>query len=315
MNNINILIKFNDNKSNKCIEEFVYIYDKRKINIKMFDESFWVSFNVIKSISPKSIEYLFVDAIKKIYLIYTIYNNKLFFNDKISFYINGKLYCTIHCNKSDIIIYSLFDSISDKITPHLRNKHIIERIISYPKSKYNYKIASLFAYICAKSKKYECERLQYYWMSINGYYNKYKENNDNDNNLINKLLKDYKLIDVKEMFGKKDRDNSVLKVVPIIREIGRDSYVINKKTTKKDIDNRSSRIKEKLKEIGINNKIDPYGYVLTQIPYYYRCNMFHGSDPVNLFLTICEDNILVLKVINDILEEFLDLHIADLFSY
>ena len=254
---------------------------------------------------------LFVDTIKKIHLIYAIYNNNLFNNDNISFYINDKLICSIR----EKILFSLFDTLNDNITLNLRDKRIIEKIISYPKSNYDYKIASLFAYICAKSKIYECERLQYYWMAFNGYYNKYKgSNNNTDNGLINQLLKEYELISKKVNFSKEDRNKSVLKIVPIIREIGKDSYVTKRKTTKQDIQRISISIKEKLNEIGINKDIDPYGYVLTQIPYYYRCNMFHGSEPIKLFLTVCEDDILILKVINDILEEFLDLHIAELFD-
>lgn len=309
---VNISIKFNNNDSKKHIEEFVYKYGNRTINIKMYDESFLVSFCVVKSLCFKSVKDLFVDIIKKIYLIYAIYNNKLFNNDSISFYINDKLIYSIR----EKVLFSLFDTLNDnKITSSLRDKRIIEKIISYPKSNYDYKIASLFAYICAKSKIYECERLQYYWMAFNGYYNKYKGGNKvTQQKLINILLKDHRLISENQEFTSEEMNKSVLKIVPIIREIGKDSYFTNRKTTQQDIQKISISIKEKLNEIGINKNIDPYGYVLTQIPYYYRCNMIHGSEPIKLFLTICENDILIFKFINDILEEFLDLHIAELFQ-
>ena len=56
---------------------------------------------------------------------------------------------------------------------------------------------------------------------------------------------------------------------------------------------------------------DPYdltalGYVLTQLTYYYRCNLFHASKPMALISFADENRLVILRILNNLLEEFLD---------
>ena len=49
-----------------------------------------------------------------------------------------------------------------------------------------------------------------------------------------------------------------------------------------------------------------YGYLLTQLSYYFRCKIVHGSRPVLLFSHADNKELHALRVINDLLEEFID---------
>ena len=57
-----------------------------------------------------------------------------------------------------------------------------------------------------------------------------------------------------------------------------------------------------------NKRIDisSYGYLLTQFSYYYRCTFIHANKPIPLFSFNNEIELKSLKIINSLLEEFIE---------
>ena len=63
------------------------------------------------------------------------------------------------------------------------------------------------------------------------------------------------------------------------------------------------------------NSIDitAYGYLLGFFSYYFRCNIIHASKPVPLFSYVSEYELRCLRIINDLLEDFLDANLHKFF--
>ena len=60
--------------------------------------------------------------------------------------------------------------------------------------------------------------------------------------------------------------------------------------------------------------ISVYGYLLAQFSYYFRCNIIHADKPLNLISYKDDHNLNCLRIINGLLEEFLDEHLTDIFD-
>ncbi|MDD4324501.1 MAG: hypothetical protein PHR37_06690 [Eubacteriales bacterium] len=73
-------------------------------------------------------------------------------------------------------------------------------------------------------------------------------------------------------------------------------------------------IKDKLQELSetVNNtdskfsSLEPYTYLLTQFTYAYRCDYFHASKPIPIFIHTDEADLICLQAMNDFLDEFLE---------
>ena len=61
-------------------------------------------------------------------------------------------------------------------------------------------------------------------------------------------------------------------------------------------------------------KITAYWYLLTQLSYYYRCNLFHGDKPIPLFSYADDIDLKCLRIINDLLESCLDQYLYQWFD-
>jgi hypothetical protein len=60
--------------------------------------------------------------------------------------------------------------------------------------------------------------------------------------------------------------------------------------------------------------ITPYGYLLTQFSYFFRCNIIHGDKPYALFSFADESEIKCLKCINELLDEFIENNLHSWFN-
>ena len=76
-------------------------------------------------------------------------------------------------------------------------------------------------------------------------------------------------------------------------------------------------IKEQIQKILANHPITglhEYGFLLLKFPYKFRCNSIHSNKPVPLFSFRDEGNLGAFKLINKVLEDFLDNHLAEWFD-
>lgn len=304
-----------NNKINNYSSSYKYHYDNHDIIIKANQESFIISFEITKGFkSYKTFQNYIVDIYKKISLIYLIKYEKTLLIKTVIFSLSDKELIKFEYDKNDKVMFELVDKLKDRISNRIKNDKVIYYLLGYTKSKYDYKIAALFAYLCAKSKVYENDRLQYYWMAFNGFYNRYRkpdEKSIQECELIRRLLVGFGY--GSQNITKNDREKNVLPIISLLVRIGLDKFKTNSKVLKSDIENSNDIFKNKFDEINFQYDLTPYGYILTQVAYYYRCNIFHANKPVDLFLTKYENNIFAMKVVNDLLEEFLDEHLFSLF--
>ena len=130
-------------------------------------------------------------------------------------------------------------------------------------------------------------------------------------NGVEKYRKEYKQIIAFQRFidvgsctiAEKDKAPIAHKVVLILGNIS------NQRVSKTDIE--VNELSQQISAALINESrekynLTAYGYLLTQLSYYFRCKIVHGSRPVLLFSHADNKELHALRVINDLLEEFID---------
>ena len=60
--------------------------------------------------------------------------------------------------------------------------------------------------------------------------------------------------------------------------------------------------------------LSAYGYLLTQLSYYFRCKIVHGSKPMLLFAYADDSELHCLQILNELLEKFIDEYLPKCFD-
>lgn len=256
--------------------------------------------------------YLFPDALKKVTLLYLLHYNKPLTIHSITVVIDDYEETVFYNSKTNPLIYSLInEELIRKVPKEFLNESVVDYLLNTPKSKYGRRIASLFAFLFSKSKKYEAERFIYLWTSFNGMYG---------------WLSDY----IAMANNEKEYRSEFKQIVGILKYINEGNETIGDNAEKariahnvmsllKGVDSEQIS-KSEIKHSDINIKIvsclvktsgqkydlSAYGYLLTGLPYYLRCKTFHGNKPINLFSYADENDLHVLKVVNNLLEEYIE---------
>ena len=189
----------------------------------------------------------------------------------------------------------------------------INGILSQTKSSSDSRLAALMGLITSKSKISEAERFIYLWMAFNGMYgyfsNKIAEtHNSQIRREWKQIIYMQKLLGIgKETIDEDDKSRLAYEVIALIRrynggKITRDSLECGKDL---ELGNNILSVLKK-KKTDDNYNISAYGYLLTQFSYYFRCNIIHASKPLALFSYTNDIELKCLKIINDLLEEFMD---------
>ena len=253
--------------------------------------------------------YLFPDAIKKALLIYLIKYNKALKITSITVKIDDDEETLLFDKKVCPPVYSMINGdLYRKIPNKFSDKIVSDHLLKTTKSKYDKRIASLFAFLFSKSKEYETERFIYLWTSFNGMYSWISEFVAKANG-VDKYRKEYKQIENFQNFLEvgsgtiKDEDKTKIAsiVISVLKNI--DAYLVNKNYIESG--NLKTGIEKVLKSAGYTN-LTAYGYLLTQLSYYFRCKIVHGSKPLLLFSYIDDRELHSLEIVNNLLEEFID---------
>ena len=102
--------------------------------------------------------YMFPDAIRKALLIYLLTYSKGLIIKSITFKIDDEEDTIVFDNEPVPPIYSMIKGDLVRELPEVFiNESVIEYLLNTPKSKYDRRIASLFAFLTSKSKIYETE--------------------------------------------------------------------------------------------------------------------------------------------------------------
>ncbi|MBR0353508.1 MAG: hypothetical protein IJH53_09940 [Oscillospiraceae bacterium] len=256
---------------------------------------------------------LVYDGIKRCALLYVMYYNTpiLLKAVKITISSDNKVITSFDVTET-VKFYSLIgERLQSQVGANLKNKDVLKAIISEMKKDYGKRTAALYAYLLSKTKTYEAEKFVYLWMAFNGVYSYWGQRvgiQNNDKDAIEVLLKKYGW--GKEILNRITRPRTGQKASLIINHYepitsGEDL------NSEKMIDLRNEIVNlPGIKEI----EISLYGYLLCDFCYYLRCTMIHASKPLPLFSFENDTEIKVLKVANNLLEEFLDNHLYECFE-
>lgn len=255
--------------------------------------------------------YLFPDAIKKALLLYLLKYNKAPNINSITVKIDDEQEEIPFPKGAKPPIYSMINgNLQRDLSKEFSNDTVFEYLLKTPKSKYDKRIASLFALLCSKSKEYETERFIYLWTSFNGMYGWISEFVAKANG-VERYRKEYmqilgfqQFIDVgKETIAEKDKSPIANSVISILKDVS------SEQASRSAVEDKtiSKRIEGVLNKDTTNKyNLTAYGYLLTQLAYYFRCKIVHGSKPVYLFSYGDDKELHSLKIINTLLEEFID---------
>lgn len=301
------------NNLSKNMTEYIYKFGHTKnIKLSLSKTGFSVSVELKKMYNKEEMlsgdSYLFPDSIRKGLLLFLIKYNKSLDIDSITVKIDDEEEKVTFDEKVKSPIYSMVNgNLQRKIPKSFSNNTVFNYLLNITKSNYDKRIASLFALLCSKSKEYETERFIYLWTSFNGMYSYLSELIAKANN-TDKYRKEYKkiiglqqFIDVgKGTIAKEDETSIANAIFSILKDISAE------RVGRSDIE--AEEISKKIEGVLNKNKynLTAYGYVLTQLSYYFRCKIIHGSKPIYLFSYAADKELCGLKIINDLLEEFID---------
>lgn len=208
---------------------------------------------------------------------------------------------TINADSKNPKIYSMVSGkLLRKVSPAWSNKKYLHDFILSDNPDLT---AAVAAMLISKTKQFETERFLYLWMAMNGLYRYYAMafhgcGGKNDTNMLQLFsqLYGFGLVADEKMYHYDQR-----KVDSVILRRSTDDFL--KEIKKQD----SSSAEDLFRILGADRSdISAYGYYLLQHSYKYRCNMFHANHQVKLLSFSEESEILVLRTLSDLLEEFLD---------
>lgn len=205
----------------------------------------------------------------------------------------------------DQFVYWLFDGRLRKLNDGWKQEPVIATYLSLAQKDRDYRLAALHAYLMGKSCTYETQRFMYLWMAMNGLYEFYNKEvlEKNDYGEQEHIRRFQSLFAPNRSFLNDSDRNKCFEMM--------NSYVFGREQFVEDIKDPESELSKKI-EKGIRDKtkkyytIHVYYYYLLQQAYAYRCNLFHANRPIKLLSYPEESELIVLRTLSDLMEEFLD---------
>ena len=309
-------------KINRSAKDFKYIFsygNTRKIKLALNKTGAALSVNLTKDymedIENPYLHGLLKEGIKRTALLHILQYQKPL---EIK---NLTLTITRNRQKSQpydlfqyLIFYQMFDGpLLRPVSDEWKNPEILQNILKFQKSKddLSKNISALYAYLFSKTKKKQTERFTYLWIAMNGYFQVFSPDpKKNEKDQMEYFVQQKGL--GTHILSKALRDKTGL---PAMLEVKR----MWEPVTREDLDQDrcasfSAFIREKISEYGSNTfDVTPYGFMLTDFPYYLRCNLFHAGRPMQLFSFENDMELKSLRIVNSLLEDFLDQNLHKLF--
>lgn len=304
-----------------------YTYRQTKgVELEVFEKGIRIKASVgalydVKQVLGYSTFALFPDGVKKGLAVYLAYYSKPFEIKKVSVSIDGVV--TEFDEYPEILVYSVIEKpLLRSLSEAWKNEAVLKKLTSFTKSAQDCRMASFYALALSKSKVYEAERFINLWMAFNGFYD-YKAENLRiqrpgkripDCDMIFNLIKIYGLGNDR-IFEKESADIAWA----VIRVLEKWDYKpVTQETLKEDgIHGQMGKDIEALlvrAENGTKLDLSSYGYLLCFLAYFFRCNLIHADKPVPLFSYATEYEVRCLKLINQMLEDFLEAELPTCFA-
>ena len=207
------------------------------------------------------------------------------------------------------------------------NEAFYQGMLDQPKSQQGPLMSSLYALTISKSKHYQAERFFNLWLAMNGMYGflsekadelglSKKKNQKSESDLIQmkRLVRLYNL--GQETYSQATRDLIAPKILSILYRYGQPitPVMLSEPTADKilvdQIESRLIHPKENDRMMDLSAK----GFVMMELGYYFRCQLFHANKPMPLVSFADEREVFFLKLISDLLEDFLETELYQLFD-
>lgn len=255
--------------------------------------------------------YLFPNIIKKSLLIYLIKYSEMLDVKTIKVIIDNE---NIYFGKNDVITSLIENKLERKFSSNWDNACVLQGLLSQKKSYGgNELLASIYALAYSKNKKNEIERFQYLWMSLNGMYNflgsqinsillrKFNIKGDTgDKCYIEYMLRYYNMAD--KTLDQTSRQCVTREVIPLLKDV---KGIITKESLKGEHKELAQEIENIISKDNKSN-LNAYSYLLLAFSYNFRCSMFHANRPISLFSYADDYVVKCFKIINCLLEDFLE---------
>lgn len=255
--------------------------------------------------------YLFPNVIKRALLVYLIKYSEMLNVKTIEIIRDNE---NIYFGKNDVITSLIEEKLERKFSNNWNDICVLQELLSQKKSDGgNELLASVYALAYSKNKSTEIERFQYLWMSLNGMYNflgsqinsillnkRSKKGKTGDKAYMDYMLKYYNMPG--KTFNRNRRaevDNYVISLLKNVKGI----------ITKESLNGVHKELAQKIENIISKDnecKLNAYGFLLLSLSYSFRCNMFHANRPISLFSYADDYVVKCFKIINYLLEDFLE---------
>lgn len=254
--------------------------------------------------------YLFPDGIKKGLLLYLLKFSKALEIKTITAQVDDDSEEVIYSTTEHPFVHAMIKGMLQRnVVPNLSRGKAAEYLLNTPKSKYDKRIAALFALLCSKSKEHETERFIYLWTCINGMYGWLFEKFAETKNEKADRAEYLQLHAFQQFLGEGkctiQEEESVRianNVIAILKRV--DATTVSRTSLPEDV---RDDIEEAVRDSqGKRYDITAYGYLLTLFSYYFRCKIIHGNKPVFLFSYSNDREIHSLRIVNALIEEFVD---------
>jgi len=311
------------NQLGKAPTKYYYAYGNTKGNeLQLSDEGNTITADLTRVYDKEEMMsgdgYLFSDAIKKALLLYLLKYSRTLEIKSITVSIDEET-TEIYSEETKPKLYSMINGSLLRTVPKTFSSDIVfEHLLSTSKSKYDKRIASLFALLCSKSKMFETERFIYLWASFNGLYGWLYDFIVDTNQLKRERLEYKQIINLQkyydlgnETISRSDSSLIAQEIVGILKDVN-----ISCATKEYFEESKAGKLIRDilLKSGGKQYKLSAYGYLLTQLSYYFRCKIIHGSKPVFLFAYADDRELHSICILNNLLEEFIDDNLASWFD-
>jgi hypothetical protein len=304
------------NKPGKGAVQYTYAFGQTKnIQLLLSATGFSITAELTRVYSKEEMlsgnSYLFSDAIKKALLLYLLKYNKTPQIKTITVNVDDREETDSFDKTVKPPFYSMISGeLQRPLSAAFAGDELFCYLLRTPKTKYDKRIAALFAFLCSKSKAYETERFIYLWTSLNGMYGWISELVVAHKGISKGITEGMQLrafqqfLDVgSETMAKDDKVPIAQEVIALLKKMDLEC------ASKSAIE--GSELAQKIESNLVKSKggtydLSAYGYLLTQLSYYFRCKIIHGSKPVYLFSYADDPELHCLKIINKLLEEYID---------
>ncbi len=212
--------------------------------------------------------------------------------------------------KSGPFVYSLLRSPGPyRLSDDWKREEIVRTVLALSQKETDRRIAALYSYLMSKTERNQTERFRSLWTAMNGLYgfltyellHKEKKTCETEQiRLLHSLYSNasYFVTEKERNLVAKKLDILVFRYPGIARELQDPASAAASEA--------SAIILEGCADARSKGAADPFWHFLLHQSYYDRCQLFHAERPVKLLSFAEESEIILLRTLGNLMEDYLD---------